>query len=46
MISSEREEVEFNRIKLSGGSMGVEKWMHSIETNMQSSPVRKIKDAY
>jgi hypothetical protein len=45
MISRETEEVEFNRIKLSGESMDVEKWMHSIETNKQSSLVRKIKDA-
>ena len=46
MISSEREEVEFSRIKVSGGSIGVEKWMKMIETNMQSSLVRKIKDCY
>jgi hypothetical protein len=34
MISSEREEVEFGRIKLSGASQGVEKWMKQIENNM------------
>lgn len=46
MISSEREEVEFARIKLSGASQSVEKWMKQIETNMQLCLVKKMKDAY
>jgi len=35
MISSEREEVEFTRIKVGRGGTGVEVWMKQIETAMQ-----------
>jgi hypothetical protein len=35
MISSEREEVEFSRIKVGRGGTGVEVWMKQIETAMQ-----------
>ncbi len=34
MISSEREEVEFGRIKVGRAGTGVEQWMKQIETSM------------
>ncbi len=35
MISGEREEVEFPRIKMGRQGQGVEQWMKQIETSMQ-----------
>ena len=46
MISSEREEVEFPRIKVGRGGTGVEFWMKQIETSMQTIVQKKIKEAH
>lgn len=46
MISSEREEVEFQRIKVGRQGTGVEVWMKNIETNMLTVVQRRIKEAH
>lgn len=46
MISNEREEVEFPRIKLSRAGVGVEVWMKQIEGSMQTVIARRIKEAF
>ena len=46
MISSEREEVEFPRIKVSRAGAGVEVWMKQIEGAMQTVIARRIKEAH
>lgn len=46
MISAEREEVEFTRIKLGRAGMTVEVWMKQIEINMQNIVQRRVKEAH
>lgn len=46
MVSGEREEVEFPRIKVGRPGQGVEQWMNQIESSMQSILLRKIKEAH
>ena len=46
MISGEREEVEFPRIKVGRQGQGVETWMKQVESSMQAIISKRIKEAH